>query len=372
MRIRSTFILIAIALFAFAGSSSAQITIDGVMFDWDESMRLDVAPNSTSLFFEEGDTLAPKKEDLSFKRSLDIGPIYATDDPENLYVRIRLNPQADVTTIANDTSIHGGATFYIFMTMDPDSNIADTSSGLRRDSTGLRYSGYWASAFEHFVQLFPKDSAAEANTDGQQYVWQHSGIGEWGWSTMQESVADTTIGVLVAWNGDNNEVECAIPKSVLAFPKYMNPPSMQKGDSLGMMFHFQENFAPWWGNIVCNGKQGWAMGATYGMIYKWQHTATVVGVGEEKNLPKQYSLSQNYPNPFNPETAIAYELPVSGFVSLKVYNTLGKEVANLVGENQQAGKHTVTFNAGSLSSGIYFYSLEAGTFSKTNKMIILK
>ena len=99
-------------------------------------------------------------------------------------------------------------------------------------------------------------------------------------------------------------------------------------------------------------------------------------------LPLGYSLAQNYPNPFNPSTSIQYAVSSRQFVSLKVYDVLGNEVATLVNEEKPAGSYTVEFSAlggsgsggdaSSLSSGIYFYRLEAGNFSETKKMIILR
>jgi len=93
---------------------------------------------------------------------------------------------------------------------------------------------------------------------------------------------------------------------------------------------------------------------------------------ENNTMPKQYKLSQNYPNPFNPSTIIQYQLPKSGLVSLKIYNILGQEVANLVNEEQQAGIHEIKFNATHLASGVYFYSIKAGNFVSTKKMLLLK
>jgi len=90
------------------------------------------------------------------------------------------------------------------------------------------------------------------------------------------------------------------------------------------------------------------------------------------NIPANYSLNQNYPNPFNPSTNISYQLPKSGFVTLKVYNALGKEVATLVNEQKQVGKYSVDFSALGLSSGIYFYSIHSGSYFATRKMILLK
>jgi hypothetical protein len=100
-------------------------------------------------------------------------------------------------------------------------------------------------------------------------------------------------------------------------------------------------------------------------------------------IPKEFSLSQNYPNPFNPVTKISYSISdINSFVQLKVFDVLGHEVATLVNEVQPAGTYDIEFpviggsasgeNASGLSSGIYFYTLKAGNFYKTKKMILLK
>lgn len=98
----------------------------------------------------------------------------------------------------------------------------------------------------------------------------------------------------------------------------------------------------------------------------------IVGVDELKNLPQSYSLMQNYPNPFNPNTIINYHLSEAGNVNLKVFNTLGKEILILVDSYKDAGTYSFTFNAGSLSSGVYFYRLEVNSFAITKKMILMK
>jgi hypothetical protein len=89
-------------------------------------------------------------------------------------------------------------------------------------------------------------------------------------------------------------------------------------------------------------------------------------------LPVEYSLNQNFPNPFNPNTTISYALPNSGLVTLKVYNVLGQEVKALVNAVQEAGSYNATFDASQLSSGVYFYKLEAGSFTSVKKMMLLK
>lgn len=88
--------------------------------------------------------------------------------------------------------------------------------------------------------------------------------------------------------------------------------------------------------------------------------------------PAQFDLSQNYPNPFNPSTTIKFSLPEASNVTLKVFNTLGEEVTVLVNRIMEAGTHEVNFEASQLQSGIYFYRLEAGTFSQVKKLTLLK
>lgn len=105
-------------------------------------------------------------------------------------------------------------------------------------------------------------------------------------------------------------------------------------------------------------------------------TATMpTEIKEMKQLPFQFTLLQNFPNPFNPSTMIMYNLNSSAHVTLKVYNTLGNEVAVLVNEYQQSGEHMTSFDAvktSSLASGVYFYRLQAGNQVKTRKMILIK
>jgi hypothetical protein len=88
--------------------------------------------------------------------------------------------------------------------------------------------------------------------------------------------------------------------------------------------------------------------------------------------PSDYALHQNYPNPFNPVTIINYSLPLKSQVELVVYNTLGEEVIQLVNEEKEAGSYSVQLNATGLSSGIYFYQLQAGSFVETKKMVLMK
>lgn len=98
----------------------------------------------------------------------------------------------------------------------------------------------------------------------------------------------------------------------------------------------------------------------------------LVGTEEEREVPLQFSIQQNYPNPFNPSTLIEFSLPQTVRTRLSVYDVLGREVAILLNEVVQAGSHTVQFNAQNIPSGVYLYQIQAGAFSATRKMILMK
>jgi hypothetical protein len=95
-------------------------------------------------------------------------------------------------------------------------------------------------------------------------------------------------------------------------------------------------------------------------------------VEELAELPTIFLLSQNYPNPFNPSTNIAFSLPIKSFVLLKVFDLLGREVATIVNDVKVAGSYNATFNAANMPSGVYFYRLQAGSFTETKKLVLLR
>lgn len=106
----------------------------------------------------------------------------------------------------------------------------------------------------------------------------------------------------------------------------------------------------------------------YNGNYEYYNLANYVEIG----TPEKFSLKQNYPNPFNPSTKIEYDIPEDGFVSLKLYDANGREVKSLVSEFKNSGYHTFEFNAAGLSSGVYYYILDSGTFHSSKKLILLK
>ncbi len=116
------------------------------------------------------------------------------------------------------------------------------------------------------------------------------------------------------------------------------------------------------------------------LLYWWtmiwytnDETFLITGVHSENGLVASgYELEQNYPNPFNPSTTIRFVLSRPSFVTLKVYNTLGQEIASLVSENLAEGKYEVNWNASGLASGVYLYRFQAGEFVETKKLTVLR
>ncbi len=108
-------------------------------------------------------------------------------------------------------------------------------------------------------------------------------------------------------------------------------------------------------------------------LYVFKSNQVFVGGGNNnQSVPEQFKLSQNYPNPFNPVTRISYSVPKNVYVTLKVYNILGKEVATLIDRFETAGEHSFTYDAANMPSGAYFCTLKAGDYTETKKMVLVK
>lgn len=125
-----------------------------------------------------------------------------------------------------------------------------------------------------------------------------------------------------------------------------------------------------WSLTICDSNL--FVGTDWG-VFRRPLSQMVTGITNNGNqIPDNFSLKQNYPNPFNPTTTINYSIPKTSFVTIKVYDILGREVTTLINKNETAGNYSVNFNASSLSSGIYFYQLKAGDDVITRKMVFLK
>jgi hypothetical protein len=131
------------------------------------------------------------------------------------------------------------------------------------------------------------------------------------------------------------------------------------------------NIKPWLHSVYfVDSENGWAVGSGGTIISTKDISLSVTN--EHSSIPNEYKLLQNYPNPFNPTTKIIYEIVDKSYVSLTIYDILGKEVATLVNQEKPAGEYEVKFSGKDLTSGIYFYNLTAGNFRETKKMLLLK
>jgi hypothetical protein len=108
------------------------------------------------------------------------------------------------------------------------------------------------------------------------------------------------------------------------------------------------------------------------VAYSYTVSPTATAVESETILPETISLEQNCPNPFNPTTAISYQLSATSFVTLRVFDLLGREVATLVDQQIEAGKHTVQWNASNVPAGVYFYQMRVNGSVFTRKAVVLK
>jgi photosystem II stability/assembly factor-like uncharacterized protein len=117
------------------------------------------------------------------------------------------------------------------------------------------------------------------------------------------------------------------------------------------------------------GTRMWAV-TSAGLIFKSDGPVGIVPINNE--VPNAYSLNQNYPNPFNPATTIKYSIPQASYVTVKIYDMLGNEVMTVVNEHQNAGTYAGSVDASNLASGVYFYTIRAGNFTDTKKMMLVK
>ncbi len=116
----------------------------------------------------------------------------------------------------------------------------------------------------------------------------------------------------------------------------------------------------------------WMYDQSDNTLKAYSPSVTRVSKGVDLSTPTCFALSQNYPNPFNPSTSISFSLPTQSFVSLKVFDLIGKEVTTLVSDELPAGNYTSQWNAADMPSGVYFYRLQTGSFVKTLRLLLLK
>lgn len=127
--------------------------------------------------------------------------------------------------------------------------------------------------------------------------------------------------------------------------------------------------------LIAPGPGNYTVNAGHAGPLRWDSASasiTITNIGDDPSNLASFKLFDNYPNPFNPSTTVRYSIPEASFTSIKIYDALGNEASSLVNENKQAGTYEVEFNASNLSSGIYYYTLQSGSFNETKKMILMK
>ena len=152
---------------------------------------------------------------------------------------------------------------------------------------------------------------------------------------------------------------------------------MVKYNNDGVQQWIAEYYSPGFNHIydltLDNDMNVYVTGASGSSIATVKFIQTPTAINSISNtVPDGFKLEQNFPNPFNPKTVIQYHIPVKGLVSLKVFDVLGNEVAQLLNGNQEAGSFEAEFDGSGLASGIYYYRIESGSFVQTKKMMLIR
>jgi photosystem II stability/assembly factor-like uncharacterized protein len=197
--------------------------------------------------------------------------------------------------------------------------------------------------------------------DPQSHVFKSNDMGA-NWTDISSNLPDAPVNAFAIDNNDPNKLYLGC--DVGAFVSFNGGTSWQPiADGLPVVsvydikIHLQENYL--------------AIGTHGRSMYKVDLNQ-LVELKEKPNQLSEFNLSQNYPNPFNPSTNLSYVIGNSSFVTLKVYDVLGEEVATLVNEEKSPGAYNINFNAEHLSSGVYYYTITAGSYTKSMKMVLLK
>lgn len=147
---------------------------------------------------------------------------------------------------------------------------------------------------------------------------------------------------------------------------------IQFGDRLPIDFGINDNDGSGRQGLLFYSNKNNDQGHNNPSVWSYTWLGNWTGIEEEGEIVNKFTLDQNYPNPFNPTTIIRYSIAEAGIVTLKVYDVLGREVAQLVNEQKSAGSYDVNFDASKLASGVYMYKLESGSFTESKKMILIK
>ena len=354
-----------LALGQNASFAQTTIAVDGAVSDWTEDMRLDVPPNTPIITWQDGadgrDNSPADPEDLEFMVDLNFAGLYVTDDEENLYVRIDMNPLADVRNVWTDTEMYpANQRVELFLSTDPDLflDFADT--------TGMSW-GWYFSGVDFIVPLYPIDTDYEDTTGYQVAVAEHTQeTNEWAFVSPHPEG-----GARIAWNDDYNQVEVAIPKAVVLQPAHM--PWFEGSEYVAIILSSaahntrstpEEN--PWWEQRIANNLD------VLGFVYTYEAEFTGVGSERVPELANGFVLEQNYPNPFNPGTTIRFTMKEAADVRVEVLDVLGRHRATILEAGLAPGTHAVEFDGSGFESGIYVYRVTAGGVITMRTMMFIK
>ncbi|MDG5766278.1 T9SS type A sorting domain-containing protein [Balneolales bacterium ANBcel1] len=366
-----------VCMFSFTATAQTTITIDGDLSEWTDDMRLDVPPNRPIITWDDGadgrDNSPADPEDLDYLIDLNFAGLYATDDEDWLYLRIDMNERADVRRILTDTvpdGMYDGGAISIRISTDPNP-MEDF-----QDTTGMTW-GWYENGYDFVTTIWPFDEDYQDSTGFQAPISEHSQEGNGYAFSIYER--NPELGIKVAWNEDYNKAEIAIPKSVILQPQHLAEEFHNSPFVAFMLASSAFNHRTgdqWWSQDIANndGQKGY----TYTYEADWsgedpsggEPTSTFNdGITE---VPVSLTLYQNYPNPFNPSTQIRFAVPEAQNVVVDVYDMLGRKVETLLNQQVSAGAHSVTFDAAGFSSGMYLYTVTAGSQVATGKMMLIK
>jgi hypothetical protein len=381
-----TFMMTAalVLLLVVNSSMQAQITLDGDMSDWTEEMRLDVAPNFEMVTWHDGvigvnllrDNSPANPDDPDFMVDVNVAGLYVTDDELFLYVRVDMNHRADVRRVFPGTEQYDAEIYpsngHITLNMSVDPDLFSDF----QDTTGMTW-GWYANGVDFIVPLFAADAEYYDSTGYHMPIQEHHQDGNGHSFSIYERKPE--LGVTIAWNAEYNKVEVAIPKSVLLQPQHLPDYEADGHGAFVTMYiasgafnTFTEN--QWWSQRVSNDPGGPVPGYVYTYETDWngEDPETQVSIDPETEVPSDFALLGNYPNPFNPTTNIRFTMQNASQVTIEVYDMLGRYIGTAANGMFSAGAHSVSFDAEGLTSGIYLYTVKAGNYTATGKMMLLK